>query len=50
MHLQQLGEMLHAVTLDSISSPERSANALRQLFKQNRKFAEAIYDRNELTI
>ncbi len=30
------------VTLDSI--------ALRQLFKQNRKFAEAIYDRNELTI
>ncbi len=30
------------VTLDSI--------ALRQLFKQNRKSAEAIYDRNELTI
>ncbi len=30
------------VTLDS--------SALRQLFKQNRKFAEAIYDRNELTI
>ena len=38
------------VTLDSISSPERSANALRQLFKQNRKFGETIYDRNELTI
>jgi nucleotide-binding universal stress UspA family protein/uncharacterized protein (DUF697 family) len=30
------------VTLDAI--------ALRQLFKQNRKSAEAIYDRNELTI
>jgi hypothetical protein len=38
------------VTLDSISFQERSAIALRQLFKQNRKSAEAIYDRHELTI